>query len=123
VPPHNMFGVIGMEDSQQLLQSATVLQQQLQNIMAQREAMGVQVLEIKKALDELGKTSEKEVYKIAGPILIKSGKEGVLKELRDRDETLGLRLKTLEKEEKRVKLRIEELREKLIKNMKPQAGG
>ena len=118
-----MFGVIGMEDSQQLLQSATVLQQQLQNIMAQREAMGVQVLEIKKALDELGKTSEKEVYKIAGPILIKSGKEGVLKELRDRDETLGLRLKTLEKEEKRVKLRIEELREKLIKNMKPQAGG
>ncbi len=123
MPPHNMFGVIGMEDSQQLLQSATVLQQQLQNIMAQREAMGVQVLEIKKALDELGKTSEKEVYKIAGPILIKSGKEGVLKELRDRDETLGLRLKTLEKEEKRVKLRIEELREKLIKNMKPQAGG
>jgi prefoldin beta subunit len=110
-------------EQQQLLQSAAVLQQQLQNIMMQREAMSVQVLEIKKALDELGKTSEKEVYKIAGPILIKSAKAGVLKELKDRDETFGLRLKSLEKEEKRIKLKIEELREQLIKNMKQPGGG
>ena len=110
-------------EQQQLLQSAAVLQQQLQNIMAQRDALGVQVLEIKKALDELGKTSEKEVYKIAGPILIKSAKAGVLKELKDRDETFGLRLKSLEKEEKRVKLKIEELRELLVKNMKQPGGG
>ena len=110
-------------EQQQLLQSAAVLQQQLQNIMAQKEALGVQVLEIKKALDELGKTSEKEVYKIAGPILIKSAKAGVLKDLRDRDETFSLRLKSLEKEEKRVKLRIEELREKMVKSMKQPAGG
>lgn len=112
-----------MEANQQLLQSAAVLQQQLQNIMAQKEAMGIQVLEIKRALDELEKSKEKEVYKIAGPILIKSGKADVLKDLKERDESFDLRLKQLEKEEKRVKLKIEELREKLVKSTKEPLGG
>ena len=113
-----------MEDNQQqLLQSAAVLQQQLQNIMAQKEAMGIQLLEIKKALDELEKTKEKEVFKIAGPILIKSDRADVLKELKERDDTFDIRLKSIEKEEKRVKLKIEELREKLVKGMKEPVGG
>jgi prefoldin beta subunit len=111
------------QDNQKLLQSAAVLQQQLQNIMAQKEAIGAQVLEIKKALDELEKSKESEVYKIAGPILIKSPRAGVLKELKDRDETLDLRFKTMEKEEKRIKLRIEEFREKLVKGMNEPVGG
>jgi prefoldin beta subunit len=108
-------------NQQQLIQSATILQQQLQGIMAQKEAIGVQVLELKKALEELEKTKEKEVYKIAGPILVKSPRTGVLKELKDRDETLSLRLKSLEKEEKRTKLKIEELREKLVSGLKEPA--
>lgn len=112
-----------MEANQQLLQSAAILQQQLQNIMAQKEAMGVQVLEIKRALDELEKSKEKEVYKIAGPILIKSGKADVLKDLKERDEAFDLRLKQFEKEEKRIKLKIEELREKLVKSTKEPVGG
>ena len=111
------------ENQQQLLQSAAVLQQQLQNIMAQKEAIGAQVLEIKKALDELGKSKEREVYRIAGPILIKSPKAGVLKDLRERDEMFDLRFKSMEREEKRIKLRIEELREKLVKGMKEPVGG
>lgn len=111
------------EEQQQLMQSAAVLQQQLQNVMAQKEAIGAQVLEIKKALDELGKSKESEVYKIAGPILIKSPRAGVLKELKERDETLDIRFKSMEKEEKRIKLRIEELRERLVKGMKEPVGG
>jgi prefoldin beta subunit len=105
-------------EKQQLLQSTAILQQQLQNVLAQKEAVGIQVLEIKKALEELEDSKEKEVYKIAGPILIKSQKASVLKDLKERDEAFGLRLKSIEKEEKRVKLRIEELREKLVSGMK-----
>jgi prefoldin beta subunit len=111
-----------MDDNQQMLQSAAILQQQLQNILAQKEAIGIQILEIKKALDELGESKEKEIYKIAGPILIKSQKTDVLKELRERDEMFDVRLKSLEKEEKRIKLRLEELREKLAKGFKQPVG-
>lgn len=112
-----------MDENQQMLQSAAILQQQLQNILTQKEAMGIQVLEIKKALDELAKSGEKEIYKIAGPILIKSQKTDVLKELRERDEMFDLRLKSLEKEEKRIKLKLEELRERLAKGFKQPVGG
>jgi prefoldin beta subunit len=108
-------------NQQQLLQSAAVLQQQLQNIMAQKEAIGVQVLEMKKAIDELDNSKEKEVYKIAGPILIKSPRAAVLKEIKERDEAFNLRLKSLDKEEKSIKLKIEDMREKLV-NMKPGGG-
>jgi prefoldin beta subunit len=111
------------EDQQQLLQSAAVLQQQLQNVMAQREAIGTQVLEIKKALDELGKSKDADAYKIAGPILIKSPRSGIVKELNERDEAFSLRLKSLEGEEKRIKLRIEELRERLVKGSGEPSGG
>jgi prefoldin beta subunit len=111
------------DNQQQLLQSAAILQQQLQNIMSQKEAMGVQVLEIKRALDELEKTKEKEVFKIAGPILIKSAKAGVVKELKERDETFDLRIKSLDKEEKRIKVKLEELREKLVSSSKEPVGG
>lgn len=109
-----------MDANQQLLQSAAILQQQLQNIMAQREGMGVQILEMKKAIEELEKTKEKDVYKIAGPILIKSPRQTVLKELKERDEMFSLRLKSLEKEEKRTKLKIEEMKEKLMKGLNPE---
>lgn len=108
-----------MDANQQLLQSAAILQQQLQNIMAQKEAIGVQILEMKKALEELEKTKEKDVYKIAGPILVKSPKAAVLKELKQRDETFSLRLKSIEKEEKKIKVRIEEMREKVVRGIKP----
>jgi prefoldin beta subunit len=112
-----------MDESQQMLQSAAILQQQLQNILTQKEAIGIQVLEIKKALDELAKAGDKEIYKIAGPILIKSQKTDVLKELKERDEMFDLRLKSLEKEEKRIKLKLEEFREKLAKGFKQPVGG
>jgi prefoldin beta subunit len=112
-----------MDENQQMLQTVAILQQQLQNIMAQKEALGMQVLEMKKAQEELEKSKEKEVYKIAGTILIKSPKAETLKELRERDETFSLRLKSLDKEEKRVKLKIEEFREKLVRGMKEPVGG
>jgi prefoldin beta subunit len=112
-----------MDENQQMLQTVAILQQQLQNIMAQKEALGMQVLEMKKAQEELEKSKEKEVYKIAGTILIKSPKAETLKELRERDEAFSLRLKSLDKEEKRVKLKIEEFREKLVRGMKEPVGG
>lgn len=114
-----MDGGNGMDANQQLLQSAAILQQQLQNVMAQKEAIGMQILEMKKAMEELEKTKEKDVYKIAGPILVKSPRQSVLKELKERDETFGLRLKSLEKEEKKIKVRIEEMREKVVKGLRP----
>ncbi len=84
--------------------------------MAQKEALNMQLMEIRKALEELEKTKEKEVYRLSGPILIKSTKAEVKSMLKDKEELINMKIKTLEKGEKKMKGKIEELRDKLTKN-------
>ena len=109
-------------NQEDMLNNVAIQQQQLQGIMTQREATGMQILEIKKALEELGKTKEKEVYKVAGPILIKATKTEVKKDLKDKEDTLNVRLKSLEKEEKKIKIKIDEIKEQLTAAIKKKQG-
>ena len=98
-------------------------QQQIQTVLAQKEALTLQVAEIKRALEELGKTKETEVYKLAGPVLIKTKLADVKKDLEVKEKTIGLRLKTLETSEKKIMEKLEELRKKLLKSEEPKVGG
>ena len=107
--------MVTQEQAQQLLGQAQVYQQQMQSILAQKETLKIQQLEIKKALEEMEKARDEHVYKASGPILIKSSKEDVRKELSEKDEFITTRLQTLERSEKKVKEKIEELRVKLNK--------
>ena len=70
--------------------------------------------EAKKALDELSKTNDvQDVYKTAGPLLIKTTKDETETELKDNIEMLEIRQKTIEKQEKRITSRLEELQTSL----------
>ncbi len=102
------------KQEQQLIAQAQIYQHQIQEIVSQKEALGMQELEIKRALEELQDVKD-EVYKVAGPLLIKSTKEDVKKDLDEKIELIELRKKTLEKSEKRLKEQFEDLREKLSK--------
>ena len=113
--------MVDVEDSknvQQLLGQAQLYQQQMQSILNQKELISMQVMEIDKALEALETTKEKDVFKISGPILIKTGKILVKKELNEKKEAISLRIKSLEKGENRLKAQIEELRARLSKNIK-----
>lgn len=103
------------EQSQQLLNQAQLYQQQMQGIMIQKENLNAQLLEIKHALKELENLKGDMVYKLTGPIMIKANKEEIKKELLEKQELVELRLKSLEKGEKKAKDKIEELKEKLSK--------
>jgi prefoldin beta subunit len=113
-----MVDVAPSKNVQQLLGQAQLYQQQMQSILNQKELISMQVMEIDKALEALETTKEKEVFKISGPILIKAGKAGVKKELKEKKEAISLRIKSLEKGENRLKAQLEELRARLSKNMK-----
>lgn len=104
---------------QQLLEQAQAYQQQIQGVVSQKEALNLQMMEVKKALEEIGKSEETELYKLSGPVLIKAKKADVEKELKERQESIELRVKTLEKSESRIKEKIEELRKKLTESSKP----
>ena len=107
------------DQSHQLMNQAQLYQQQIHGILMQKENLNLQMTEINNALDELTKSKEKDIYKISGPLLIKSAREDVKKDLEEKKELISLKLKTLDKSEQKIKGKIDELREKLTK---PSAG-
>jgi prefoldin beta subunit len=61
------------------------LQQNLQAIMMQKQQVEIENVETERALEELKKTtSDDAVYKLAGPLLVKSNREGLIKDLEEK---------------------------------------
>ncbi|MFH1978139.1 MAG: prefoldin subunit beta [Candidatus Aenigmatarchaeota archaeon] len=105
------------EQDQQLLAQAQMYQQQLQMLASQKENINMQLVEMKKAQEELEKNKENELFKVVGPLLIKTDNVSMRKELAEKKDVLELRLKTLDKNEKKLQITFEELREKLSKKL------
>jgi prefoldin beta subunit len=98
------------------------LQQQLQIAVQQRQQLEFQARDAERALDELGNVADDAaVYRSVGSLLIRTpGRDAVQKQLKDEVETLQVRLKTVEKQEARLKEKATELQSKLqaaLKNL------
>jgi prefoldin beta subunit len=100
-------------EAQQLLMELQAYQQQMQTILMQKESLSMQQMDNDKALEELGKTTHDEVYKTVGPILIRSTKKDLTEELKERQETIDLRLKSMQKQETRIRDKLKETQDKL----------
>jgi len=107
-------------EMQQILIDLQSFQQQTQTVLIQKESLNIQNMEIEKALEELKKATTEDVYKAVGPILIKSTKKELEKELSEKKETLELRLKSLQKQEERLKEKLKETQEKFEEFLKAQ---
>ncbi len=91
------------------------VQQQAQAIFGQKTQVEMILRETERALEELEKLGDKvAVYKVIGELLIKSEKSATQVELAEKKETLDLRLKTLERQEKRIQKKFQELQEQLL---------
>ncbi len=90
------------------------LQQNLQAIMMQKQQVEIEIVETDRALEELKKIETEDiVYKSAGPLLIKSKKEDLLKELGEKKELSNTRAMVLAKQETRVKDNLKEVENKI----------
>jgi prefoldin beta subunit len=90
------------------------LQQNLQAIMMQKQQVEIENVETERALEELKKTtSDDAVYKLAGPLLVKSNREGLIKDLEEKKELSKTRVVVLGKQESRVKENLKEVENKI----------
>jgi len=94
-------------------QEYLILQQQLRNVLIQKETIKLQIAEMDSALSELEKTKEEKVYKVVGNVMIKKSKEEVEKELKEGKEDLQIKVESLEKIEKDLIEKIKNIEEKL----------
>ena len=91
------------------------LQQQLQVLATQRVQLEAKLREIELTLKELEKIGpETTVYKSIGTILVRADdRESVKKELEDHKETISIRVKSIQKQEKSLGDRFEQLQQKI----------
>jgi prefoldin beta subunit len=100
------------------------IQQQLQAVLNQKFQMDAQVREMQRTTDELNKAPQDVViYRSIGSLLIKAeSKEAVLKEIEEDKETMEVRVKTLERQEKSLKDRYQVLQDQLNKALAAPGG-
>jgi len=106
------------EDPNTLISQFQITQQQLQNILVQKETLNINKMEIERALEELEKATDKTAYKITGNIMVTKPVAELKKELEDTKEAIDIRIKSLEKTEKRFTTQLKDLQEKLKKIIK-----
>jgi prefoldin beta subunit len=97
------------------------MQQTLQAVVTQRQQLEIELSETERAVSELEKASdETPVYKTIGNILIRTDKQLLLNELKERKELLSTRVTVLGKQEERTRERIKELQLKLQERLRKE---
>lgn len=100
--------------SENKIQEMQFLEQNLQNILFQKQAFQIELSETESALSQIQEAGE-EVFKIIGQLMIKASREKLKDELLNKQKILDLRLKTIEKQESSFTKKLEELRSQVIK--------
>ncbi len=91
------------------------LQQQIQVLSSQRYQLEAQSKEVSKAVEELnGLQPDAAIYKNVGSLMIRAkDRDTILKDLTEQKETLDVRVKSLEKQEKHLRERYQSLQDEL----------
>jgi len=101
------------KETETQIQELQVLEQTLQNVLMQKQALELELSEIENSLQEIKKAGD-EVYKIVGQIMIKSSKQDTEKDLKEKQELIALRVKSIDTQEKTLSKKSEELRKKVL---------
>lgn len=93
-----------------------ISEQNLNQLNSQKQSFQSQLVEIEGSLLELSKT--KKAYKIIGNIMIETETELLKSDLNSKKEMLDLRLKSIQKQEERIKQKIQDTQKDVMDAMK-----
>jgi|SRR3989344_5701535 len=99
------------------LQEMQILEQNLQNLLFQKQAFQMELTETQSAIMEIENSGD-DVFKIIGQMMIKTEKSKMQEELKNKEKILELRLKTIERQESSFTGQLEKIRDNFIQEMK-----
>jgi len=105
------------KEAEQKISEVQLVEQNIQNLLIQKQNFQVQFTEIDNALTELDK-SDDEVYKIVSGLMIKTNKNKLKDELTSKREVIELRIKNIEKQESKLKEKISGLQKEIMEGIK-----
>ncbi|MDI3475779.1 MAG: prefoldin beta subunit [Thermococcaceae archaeon] len=99
-------------------------QQQLQLVVQQKQKVQLDLTDAKKALEEIENLPEDAVvYKTVGTLIVKTTKDKAVAELKEKIETLEVRLNALERQEKKLNEKLKELTAQIQAALRPPTAG
>ena len=104
------------EAMQEKISQLSIMENSLQQFLAQKQQIQSQLLEVESALEELEKTDT--AFKIVGNIMVASEKKPLIEDLERKKELLEIRIKTVEKQEDSLRDKTRTLQEEVMKEMK-----
>ncbi len=107
--------------SDQGIAQLQMLEQNVQNILLQKQQIQSQHVEVENAIEEINKATG-NVYKVVGNIMLAANKDELKKELESKKEVLALRLKTIEKQELQLKEKANKLQEDVVAKLQKEKG-
>ena len=105
------------KEAEQKISEVQLVEQNIQNLLIQKQNFQVQFTEIDNALNELDK-SDDEVYKIVSGLMIKTNKNKLKDELTSKREVIELRIKNIEKQESKLMEKISGLQKEIMEGIK-----
>lgn len=106
-----------MTEQNKKIQEMQFLEQNLQNLLLQKQAFQIELAETQSALKEIENAGD-EVFKIIGQLMIKTDKSKMKEELSNKEKILSLRIKTIEKQETSLTEQVNILRAEIMKSIK-----
>ncbi len=100
------------KEFEEKIQHMQLIEQNLQTFLIQKQSFQMQLAETESALKELETAGD--AYRIIGNIMVKAKKEELKKELSSKKEMLDLRIKTLERQEARLKEQAETIQKEVL---------
>ena len=104
------------KETKEKIEQLQNLEQNINSLIAQKQQFQSQQLEVENALSQIKDT--KQIFRIIGNIMVSSESKIVKKELGEKKELLDLRLKTIEKQEDKLRKQAGELQKDVLKEMK-----
>ena len=101
--------------NQDKIQQLQLMDQSINQFLIQKQQFQMQLSEVDSALTEI--KDKKEAYKIVGNIMVLSKKEDIESDLKKKKEILELRIKTIEKQEARIKEKSQILQKEAMTEM------
>jgi prefoldin beta subunit len=103
------------EEIQEKINNLSMLEQNAQQLSAQRQSFQSQLLEIESALEEL-KTS-KDAYRIIGSIMVKTDASKLKEELDSKKKLIDVRIVSIEKQEEIAREKAKKLQEEIMNEL------
>ena len=99
------------------IEELQIVEQNLQQLLMQKQVLQNQLLEIDNAIGEIAK-NPKQLFKVTGEVMIESSKGVLEKELKSKRELIDVKLKNIDKQEIKLKEKAKETQSQVLADMK-----